>query len=217
MPTWKRLILKWFIYVTYTLMLIGVVILAGLFVWRTIEYNKLNDSFNAARNQLNSESQNQQITIDDLKAEFERLTKKVQDLEKENTTLKGQLQTTQIEGYGRISGKIFPVISSSGSGFNQYQRVCAENVENKNIQFCTTVSALGQNYGLYLPQGKYNVYAELVTDTTKRAYYTGGVNCAQSGRSDCNVNDTKQVEVIVEAGKEVKNVDPVAWTQLAAQ
>jgi hypothetical protein len=214
-----RTFLKLFFYLSYPILIVALIVSLVLLVVKTQELNKVNDTFIQASTELNEENQSKQITIEDLKQEFTNLNDEVAALRSENADLKDSLSQLQLEGYGTISGKIFPVVTTSGTGFSQYQRVCAQSVDNTNIQTCRTVSAIQPTYTLSLPVGTYNVYAELHPQPAPdsplsgtKTYYTQYVKCVQETNEGCDA--TKQnTPVVLEigAGDTINNVDPIDW------
>lgn len=211
----RRKIAKWFLIFTWPVLVIGIVALSVMFFIRNNEYQKLQNTYSQAQSQLNKDNEDKQLTIEDLQKDFTDLVEKVDNLESENSDLKAELAEQQAEGIGMISGRIFPFISESNGSFNQYQRVCAELTTNTNLQYCTTASALTQDYKLYLPQGEYMIYAEIFpTSNGSRAYYTQGIACALNtyGEESCDQDDAKPLAVAVITGQTQRNINPVAWS-----
>lgn len=212
-------IFKFFIYFTYPLIILGVIALGALLFLENRKYNQLQDTYNSARESLNKDNQSKQITIDDLKSEFQELSAKVTTLTKENESLKAELGNPSFEGQGTITGKIFPFITADNENFIQYQRVCAESVTNTSIQICRTVSTIQQSYSLIVPQGTYQVYAELFPAPKpnspyagKKAYYTEFIACVQQEAEDkCDAKKNSAVKVEVKTGQTISNIDPISW------
>lgn len=211
---------KIFFYLSYPILIIALIVSVTLLVLKVRELDQVNNTFVEATSELNAENEDKQITIEDLKSEFTNLTNQVATLRAENTELKSSLESMQLEGYGTVNGKIFPVVTPNGSSFSQYQKVCAELVSNPNIQTCRTVSALQQNFSLSLPVGNYKVFAEIFPAPAddsplagKKTYYTEYIKCAQEkSAEECNQNKlTKAVVVEVKSGATLNNIDPIDW------
>lgn len=186
---------------------------------RTRELNSLKDSFNEATGQLNQDNEDKQIRIEDLKTGFEELTSEVSKLKQENTYLRQQVSELQSKGFGEIRGRIIPFVTTGVSDFSQYQRVCAEATNNKNSQYCRTVSALDQGFGFSVPAGNYNIYAELFPAAAPdspfaglKAYYSEYIKCVkEQGVEKCDANAKDPVTVEVKAGSRTDNIDPIDW------
>lgn len=214
-----RKIGKFLLYVTYPILIVALIIVGTLLVLKAREVDSLNNTFAEATRELNDENQDRQLTIDNLKSQFQELTTKVASLNIENAALKSTVQQMQKDGYGTVTGKIFPVVTTAGSSFSQYQRVCAELISNKNIQTCRTVSAIQQTYSLTLPVGAYHVYAEVYPQPAAgqtlaglKAYYTEYIKCAQGGETaNCDAQKRDAIAVEVKAGATTGNIDPIDW------
>lgn len=215
-----KFILKLIFYVTYPILIIALIIVSTILVVKMRELDSLNHTFSQATSELNEENTNKEITIEDLKKEFNNLSSEVLKLRSENAELKQVAEKSQAEGFGAISGRVFPVINSDGSGFSQYQKVCAELISNKNITTCRTVTAVQQSYSMSLPAGSYNVYAELYPKPDKssplanvKAYYSEYIKCTQAGEGticdDKKLTAPVAVEVITAVTK--TDVDPIDW------
>ncbi len=205
------------VYVTYPLIIFGLIVTGTLLFIENRKYNQLNDSFVAAQNSLNKANQDKQITIDDLSEEFQSQSDTIADLRSENDLLKRQLGDLEGTGDGQISGKIYPFVTEE-TGFIQYQLVCAASITNVNLIYCASVSTLSQSYELNVPTGTYQVYATLYptpqndTLADKRAYYTEYISCVQTkSESECDSKKNAPVQVKVEAGQAIKDVDPISW------
>jgi FtsZ-binding cell division protein ZapB len=208
---------KLFIFFTYPILIVALIICITLLVIKVRELDNLNATFAEATKELNSENQDRQLTIEELKNQYTELTSQVAKLNAENTALKQTIERMQVEGSGSVTGRISTVLTADGKGISQYQRVCAELVSNTNIQVCRTVPALQQNYTLNLPVGNYRVYAEVfptpTTGTNIKAYYTEYARCLQGdNQTSCNA-DRQKAPVVVEikAGTTVNNIDPIDW------
>ena len=143
-----------------------------------------------------------------LKEAFEQSKGKITELEE-------QIETEQKDGYGEIKGSILPFVTS-GAGFNQYQRVCAESMTNKNVQYCVSVSAIQKDYVLVVPEGEYNVFATIQSDVVDsgRAYYTKFVECTKGaeGEKCAESLSGEKMLIKVESGGIVENIDPADWS-----
>lgn len=206
-----------FIYATYPLLVIAIVALVVLLVIRSRELDSLNATFQQATTELNQETQNRELTIENLKQEFNLLNSQVATLRAENNQLRQGLERMQIDGYGAITGKLVPVITGGSDGLSQYQQVCAESVQNPNVKVCRTIAAIQQGYVLNVPVGVYRVYSEIYpnteTTTKLRAYFTEFAQCVQTGdAARCKSSEqNKPVSIEVKAGSTINNVDPVDW------
>jgi hypothetical protein len=198
-----------------------IVALATLLFLENRKVNTLNQTFEDARVSLNKENVDQQITIQDLTEEFQAQSAKIAELTQQNETLRNQLAKLEEDGLATISGKILPFITTGSSNFTQFQRVCAEAVTNKNVQYCRTVSAVQQTYDLYVEPGTYNVYAEIFPQPQNpespvygvKTYFTEYVQCvAQKATSECNQQKlTKPVVVTITSGQNLENINPIDW------
>lgn len=211
---------KLFVYVSYPIILIALIAFVALFFVRNKQLQDLESTFEQARQELNSENADKQITIEDLQAEFTSLTAEVSSLRTQNAQLEAELAQTQLTGYGTIAGEILPFITSGTADFSQYQRVCAESVANPNLQICRTVPAIAKAYTLSVPVGKYKVYAEIFPTPNAdsalfgaKAYYTAYVACVQDKSvEECNEAEMKAaLELDIKAGVRVSKVDPISW------
>lgn len=206
-----------FLFITYPIILIGLIVAIVFAVIQTRELDSLNATFREATADINEENENKGVTIENLRQQFNELNNEVTKLKAENTQLKVSLDRMQLEGNGTITGKLVPVITANNTGISQYQRVCAESTTNSNIQVCRTVATIQQGYSLSLPVGTYKVYAEVypvAEETSKlKAYYTEYANCLQSAdTSKCNAEaQNKPVNIEVKAGNTLGNVDPIDW------
>jgi hypothetical protein len=209
------------VYITYPLVIFGLVVLGTLLYVENRKYNELSATFDQARESLNKANTDKQITIEDLSAEFKSQTDTIANLRRENEDLKTQVSKLQQEGVATISGRILPFISSNNTNFAQFQRVCAESTANANVQYCRTVSAIQQTFDLYVEPGNYHVYAEIFPqpkDTNAslfgvKTYFTEYVKCVQDkNASECSQDKlTKPVIVAAPAGSINQNINPIDW------
>lgn len=206
-----------FLYITYPVIVVGLIVAVVFAVVQTRELDSLNATFREATADINEENENKGVTIENLRQQFNDLNSEVTKLKAENTQLKASLDRMQLEGNGTITGKLVPVITGSTTGISQYQRICAESTTNSNIQVCRTVATIQQGYSLSLPVGTYKVYAEVYPATEEtaklKAYYTEFANCLQgSDTSKCSAAEqNKPVNIEVKAGNTLGNVDPIDW------
>lgn len=219
MKKFLRNLLKLFMLVSYPILLIALVVAITLFFIRSRELSNLNNTFSQAQDQLNQENQNKQVTIADLRSEFETLTKQVSDLRTENASLKDSLQKMQVNGYATISGKILPFVSGGVADFSQYQMVCAESTTNSSVQVCRTVSALEQAFTLGVPAGTYHISAQIFPTPKSdsplagfKAYYTAYIKCVRLQPADKCADQAKTpVDLTLKAGDSLSNIDPIDW------
>lgn len=220
MSTIRHKLGKIFAYSVIFILAIALIASLVLLFLRTRELNGLKDTFAQATDQLNQANESKQITIADLKQEFDNLNKENSDLKLENTALKDQVSSLQQTGYGDINGKILPFVTNGVSDFSQFQLVCAESTANSNLQYCRTVSAIDQTFVLSVPAGSYKVYAQLFPTPAAgsalagtKGYYTEYIKCVrESGSSKCDANKLKKpVNLTVKAGDSLKGIDPIDW------
>lgn len=196
-----------FIYLTYPILIVLLIASAVLFVYKNNQYHTTYDS----RAEL-------QTKYDDQAAHIANIDGQLADLQASNDQLQQYIDSLQQTGIGTISGKIFPFVTADSKDFTQYQRVCAVSEANVNEQFCRTVAAIDQTYTMTLPEGSYQVYAEVFPVPTNafagyKAYYTEYVKCTQTKKpAECDIKTlTKPVSISVKAGNDTPNVDPVDW------
>lgn len=203
------------------LILLVVVAIASTvaFVVTRLELNKLNQTYADATSELNKDNENKQVRIEDLRTGFTQLTAEVSKLKTENESLKAELNKMQTVGFGEISGKIIPFVTTGVGDFSQYQRVCAEQKQDRNSQYCRSVSALDQEFSFSLPAGEYYVYAELFPQPAAdsplyqtKAYYTTYVQCVLTkSTTECQTAESKPLEIKVTAGDRLKDINPIDW------
>lgn len=208
---------KILLYFTFSVVLIGLVGSVAYNFYLRAQVSELNSIYQDAQQDLSQGN----VTIEDLHAEFDRLNDEVNALTAEKEELQSKIDTLQIEGMGTISGEIFPLITSTEGGFNQYQRVCARQATNKNVMYCATVSATQGDFSLILSPGTYEVFAELFIHATAdesafeaKAFYSEYVKCTQEKENDAECNaekGTTPIEIEVKAGETLENVDPIHW------
>lgn len=214
-----RMFFKFLFYLSYPILITALIVVGTLYFVKARDFNQLSSTYDEARSALNQENENKQITIDDLRTEFTNLTNEVKSLRDENRLLEQQILDLKITGYGTITGKIFPFITSGSQSFRQYQRVCAELVSNTNLQFCRTVSAIDQEFSLSVPAGDYTVYAEVFPNPEAneafagyKAYYTEYIKCLQSTTNDtCDSSKSNPSIIEVTAGEIINGTNPVNW------
>jgi hypothetical protein len=194
--------------------------LAVAYIRKSNDLNAVNQTYRDAQANLNSENQESQITIDNLEKSFSDLNDEVERLRRENEMLENDAEEQTKKGFGEIRGEVLPFIVGDSS-FSQYQLVCAENITNKNLQYCVTVSALDRNYAIVLPEGKYEVNSRIVTQDPKlvlanyKAYYTEYIKCVrEKGQSECDRSQlSKAIQIEVKANQIVNNINPIDWTE----
>lgn len=161
--------------ISYPVLIVGLIALAILFFVRNNELNQIRDQFRTAQENLNSNTQESQITIENLQQSFNDLNKEISKLKTENDQLKAEAEEVKAQGFGEVRGSTVPFIVGD-STFSQYQLVCAENILNKNLQFCRTVPAIEKDFRLPVPAGTYQVFARVVGSNSsfseQKAYYT---------------------------------------------
>ena len=197
--------------------LVGVIGFGVAYFFSRRDLNNINDLYSEVQNNLNRNKQESQLNIDNLQSSFDDLNKEITSLKKENQDLKDSLVDVQKNGYGEILGKILPFVTSDSS-FSQYQLVCAENTNNKNLQYCVTAAAISQDYNLILPAGTYHVSARIVSPdnkiTNQITYYSEYIKCIQEKKAaECDTKLSANIlNVLVESGKTTANIDPIGWT-----
>lgn len=220
MQKFIRAVAKFFFYMTYPIILIALIVSLVFNYIQQQEIAKVNDTFIQARDELNADNQDKQVTIEDLRQEFNNLNARIETLQQENAKLQADLSNFKEKGLATITGKIFAVVTSSKQGFSQYQMVCAELISNNKTQYCVTVSALDQTFALNLPAGEYKVYAQLFPQPEAtsdlygvKAYYTDYVKCVQEKDSNqCNAPKlSAPVVVSAKSGAVVSKVDVIDW------
>lgn len=205
--------------VLFILVLIGISTALGIALFlKTRELNNIYSEYDQATQNLNQSDKQNQITIGNLQDSYKDLNQKITTLTQENNDLKKRLLQ---DGFGAIKGTILPFLVGD-STIGQYQLVCARRVDNTNLVFCVSVSALETKFTLSLPEGSYYVTANILaadgksTVPTYQATYTEYIQCvAQSGVSKCDKSKlTKTVQVEITAGKTVENVNPTDWATI---
>lgn len=188
------------------------------FLVKNKEVNELNNLYLLAQSNLNQSASEKDLTIENLQSSFRELNDEIQGLRNENNTLKEQLDSTVQEGFGQIKGEILPFIVGDSS-FSQYQLVCAQNVSNRNLQYCITVSALEKDYTLVVPAGKYEVTARIASNDSNiviakyKGTYTEYIKCAkEKASSQCNKSQlTKPVQIEIKSNQTLEHIDPIDW------
>ncbi|MFS8130416.1 MAG: hypothetical protein ACMG57_00405 [Candidatus Dojkabacteria bacterium] len=205
------------ILVLFILVLIGVSAALGIaFFLKNQELNNIYSEYNQATTNLNKSDKENQITIGNLQDSYKDLNQKVTTLTQENDDLKKKILQ---DGFGAIKGTILPFLVGD-STLGQYQLVCARNVNNGNLIFCVSVSALDPKFTLSLPEGSYYITSSILSADGKstlanyQASYTDYIQCvAQSGVSKCDKTKLiKTIQVDIAAGKTIENVNPTDWT-----
>ncbi len=209
--------LKILILILYPVFVIATIGFAVGFLLKTKQLNDINDQYSQTQENLNKNSNESKITIENLQQSFNELNQEVASLKAENLSLKAEKEKQVKEGYGEIDGKVFPFIVGDKS-FSQYQLVCAQNIANTNLQYCVSVSAIEQKYTLFVPAGSYQVFSRIVTTDTKiaayRAFYSEFIQCVQEkGTGACDSKlSAKVITIKVDSGKTVNNIDPIDWS-----
>ena len=211
--------LRIFAIALYPILLVGLIAFAVLFFVRNNEPNQIKDQFRQAQDNLNQNSQESQITISNLQESFNDLNKEISQLKAENEELKVDAEAVKAQGYGQIKGSTVPFIIGD-STFSQYQLVCAENVLNKNLQYCRTVPAIDKDFTLLVPAGTYQVFARVVGSDSKlseaKAYYTEYIKCVRE-KSSANCETTlsgKNIQVVIASGQTLTSIDPIDWSSV---
>lgn len=217
MKKYLRGCLKLVFVISYPILIIGTIAFAALFLFRNNELDQIKNQFNIAQDNINKGKEENQITIENLQDSFDSLNKEITQLKSENAALKEEADAVKAQGYGQIRGSTVPLIVGNSS-FSQYQLVCAENVLNKNLQYCKTVPAIEKDFALLVPAGTYQLFAKVVTSDTQfsdyKAYYTEYIQCVREKRSEnCNTSlSSKNIQVVIKAGETISNIDPVDWS-----
>lgn len=116
---------------------------------------------------------------------------------------------TLISDKGIIEGSL----SYPSETIPKEMEVCAEDIETKDLvctkeQFSDTKYTFGLGYKIELKEGKYYIYATVLSDPKKyRAYYSEFVTCGL--KTECESH--KPIAVAVEIGKTVSKIDPQDW------
>jgi len=176
----------------------------------TESYNKLNQDLTQLQQQSNSLDQSREIT---------ELNKQVTTLSTQNKELENKLKEIQQTQQSSISGKISGQIILGQDQLSNFQLVCAQNTKNKNEIYCESVSAITQEFQIYVPAGSYYITAKVLNkeNQTFMDQYTGKyteyVKClTEKGSSNCDVTlSEKQIEIEVKKGANVVNANPVDW------
>jgi gas vesicle protein len=211
-----KTLMKVFGLVFVLILIAGVIGLSAGYIIRTREVKRLKNLYKSAESNLNQDLEENQTTIENLEKSFQDMKSENEDLKKKVSDYEEELKKQEVEGFGKITGEILPFIVGD-ENFNQYQIVCAENVNNNKVRFCLTVQASKKQFSLNVPKGSYYVFANIDTtnDSLKgyKAYYTEYIKCTEEkDPSECNASDlTKPVEIKIEASKTVSDVDPIDW------
>jgi len=217
MNKYLRGCLKIVIIVSYPVLIVSVIVFAILFITNRNELNQIKDQFRIAQENLNTNSQESQITIDNLQESFNNFNKEISTLKDENDQLKASADELKAQGYAEIRGSTVPFIIGDSS-FSQYQLVCAENILNKNLQYCRTVPAIEKDFSLLVPAGSYHVFARVVGSDSKfseaKAYYTEYIKCVREKKSEnCDVSlSSKNIQLTLIAGQVLIDIDPIDWS-----
>ncbi len=205
--------------VTYIAFIIGTISFAVLFFIKLKQYNDLNDLYSQAQTNLNKNSKESQVTIGSLQQSFNDLNNEVSQLKQKNSDLQATMDKQSKEGYGEIDGKVSGQIVLGENNLSQYQMVCAENINNRSLQYCVSVSAISQNYALIVPAGTYQVYARVLDKDNKlampnyKASYSEYVKCVVEKSADqCDPKLSKTIiNIEVKAGEKAVNINPIDW------
>jgi len=207
--------------ITYIIFFVIAVSATVVFLIQTKRYNDLNNDYQSLKNNLSQSNSDTQSQVGNLSNTNNELKDQITKLQDENNILKTQLENFNKTGYGEIDGKISgQIIVGGNSNVSQYQLVCAENVNNRNLEYCMSVSSLTQNFSLMLPQGTYQVSARVLANdktllTNYKAYYTDYIKCINSQNSDqCDTTKLSKVitNVEVKSGSKVANINPIDWS-----
>ncbi len=209
---------KLFFILTYILFILATIVFAVLFFIRQKQYNDLNNLYSQTQDNLNKNSTENQVTINNLQQSFNDLNTEVSRLKSENKTLTDQVSKQAKEGYGEISGKISGTVIGD-SNVSQYQQVCAENTSNKSLQYCINVSAISQNYTLIVPAGTYQITARVLDKDNKvtlanyKGFYTEYIKCGNDKPlSECDPKLSNTiVNIEIKAGQKASNINPIEW------
>lgn len=206
--------------VLFILIIIAVIVaLVILNVIQNREVQRLNEIFQTTQSNLNQDVADKDFTIQNLEESFSALNSEVKALTEENKLLKTQVEKAQDQATGRITGSILGFVSSD-TLINQIQIVCATLASNQSISYCQTVSSIGRDFSISVPQGEYYVRAKLFSPATmstvgeSQGLFTKYVSCVKrSSEPECVRNEETLVEEIVKVAKSeiASGIDPIDW------
>lgn len=216
----KKIFGKFLVYIVFPLTIAALV---GLSIFTGLLYldgdklvKKINEEYQTATGQ-NSNTKSLRVAKDRLADTLEMYKTEAEANKARITELEAKVSAGETEGYGTITGSILPFVTTT-TGLNQYQRVCAQTIDNENVQFCVSVSAIEKDYELLVPNGEYYVFAKIQGDAEAeayKAYYTEFVECNQKAEDRCSSSlSEKKIPVLVDPAQTVDNVDPADWQEL---
>lgn len=194
----------------------------ALIVLNIIQYReiqRLNEIFQTTQSNLNKDVADKDLTIQSLEESFSSLNQEVKKLSEENNYLKSELEKAQENATGTIMGSILGFVSTENP-LNQVQIVCATLVSNQGISYCQTLSSIGRDFKLSVPQGEYYVRAKIFLPETmstfgeSRGLYTKYVSCVKkSSEAVCVRNEQTLAEEVVKvtSNQVVSGIDPIDW------
>jgi hypothetical protein len=219
-----RFIGKVLFYISYPLLIVGVVVLSVIYLQNRKENKDAIKEYESGYEQY-SESEATRKTVKnavrDLVSLIESKQNEINDKEEEIGELQSKIEKGQAEGYGEITGAILPFVTSQ-TKLNQYQMVCAESTTNQNKMYCVSVSAVQKQYSLIVPNGEYHVFARIQGEPSSdplfmyKAYFTKYVECGANGEGNCAESlSAEKVLVKVDSSAKLENVDPIDWQTLS--
>lgn len=186
-----------------------------LYITRNNELDSINSLYKEAQQNLNQNLEENQMTIEDLQKSFADLNKQVDDFKKENSELKSQIEKLSKTGKGRLTGNVIAYVTGGNDQFSQFQLVCAENIVNKNIKYCASVSAMEQVFTLDVVTGTYHISSAILledgTVSKTVAYFTEYVKCVmEKSTLECDPKlSQKLVPVKVDTDTIVEKINPI--------
>lgn len=205
--------------IMYPILIVVLIVLVVVLIQQTNENRKAYKAYENLHSELNIPVDKKDSAVDGINQVKDfaiALRNEFVSAQDEIKSLENQVETEQKDGYGEIRGSILPFVTS-GTGFNQYQRVCAESVENKNIQYCVSVSAIQEDFVLVVPEGQYYVFSTIQNNPELgQAYYTKYIECSNGAEGQtCTESLSKEnVTINIESGGTVLGVDPADWSNV---
>lgn len=174
----------------------------GLGIWMFgIKSIKDDQQANSIRKELEDSKKKTQDNIDSLQQRLSDIQVKLDSAEK----AKGQTANQKVSIEGSLS---YP-----SDSIPQDMEVCAVDVNDAKNTICTKDHitdkkyTYGVGYKLELAPGAYNVYATTSFWQGYKAYYDEFVTCGM--KYSCQSHNA--LEVKVEAGKNLTDIDPIDW------
>jgi len=179
-------------------------------------YNDLSNTYTSDKDMQLKNASNDNNKVDNLKSNNNELNNQITALKDQNSSMQTKIDNFQKNGYGEIDGKISGQVILNDNNVSQYQNVCAENINNTNLQYCQNVSTINQNFILLVPAGTYRVYARILNKDkivipTYHASYTEYVKCIDEKAIDqCDIKLSKNIiNISVKPGEKNININPV--------